>query len=153
MRFYFNMDGAGSVKNKGVVLNEWAALESLVEGWRSDMAQDFGIQQSFSAHSDHYPFLLKGVPTGGLESVPKPTGGRGYGHTRYDTLDKVTLRELQDAAAMSARLAMRFASEPNWPVEQRSQAAIAEIMSEPKYGEVKEIMDEVEAYHQANKTN
>lgn len=102
---------------------------------------------------DHYPFLLKGVPTGGLESVPKPTGGRGYGHTRYDTLDKVTLRELQDAAAMSARLAMRFASEPNWPVEQRSQAAIAEIMSEPKYGEVKEIMDEVEAYHQANKTN
>lgn len=151
LRFYFNMDAAGSVKNKGVVLNEWDLLEAVIEGWRDEMAHDFGIAQSVNAFSDHYPFLLKGVPTGGLQSVPARTGGRGYGHTRYDTLDKVTLRELQDAAVMAARLALRFATASDWPVQRRSQEEVDDILNRPEYVETGELKKAVDAFYAARK--
>ncbi len=147
IRFYFNMDGAGAVENKGVALNEWEALETLVAAWQKEMAVDFGITQSVNAFSDHYPFLLKGVPTGGMESVPQSTGGRGYGHTRYDTLDKVTLRELQDAAVLAARLAIRLASEEKWPVSRRSQDAVEEILNRPEYLETQAIKAQVASFY------
>lgn len=151
LRFYFNMDGAGSVKNKGVVLNEWQQLEPLIEAWQSEMALDFKVMQSVNAHSDHYPFLLKGVPTGGLESVPKGTGGRGYGHTRYDTLDKVALRDLQDAAVMGARLALRFASisADDWPVTRRTQAETDELLSQPAQLVLKKLKKELSDFYAA----
>lgn len=151
MRFYFNMDAAGAVKNKGVVLNEWDDLEALISGWRDEMALEFGIAQSVNAFSDHYPFLLQGVPTGGLQSVPKGTGGRGYGHTRYDTLDKLSLRQLQDAAVMAARLALRFASVEDWPVARRSAADVAEVLNRPDYLETQAIQAQINAFYAARK--
>ena len=147
MRFYFNMDGAGSAPNKGVVLNEWHDIEPLVAEWRDGMAHNFGIDQSVNAFSDHYPFLLKGVPTGGLQSVPRRTGGRGYGHTRYDTLDKVGLRELQDAGVMAARLALRFATTDEWPATRRTQAEIDEVLSNPDYQETQALKARVKAHY------
>ncbi len=148
-RFYFNMDGAGSVKNKGVNLNEWPDIEALVKDWQKEIAFDFKTNQSVHAHSDHYPFLLKGVPTGGLESVPKSTGGRGYGHTRYDTLDKVSLRELQDAAYLASLVAMRVASVPaaDWPATHRTPAEVEELLAMPDYTEVAEFEKMVDAYY------
>ena len=149
LRFYFNMDGAGSVQNKGVVLNEWPDLEPLIAAWQSEMAHDFQIAQSVNAHSDHYPFLLKGVPTGGLESVPKKKGGRGYGHTRYDTLDKVSLRELQDAAVLGARLALRLAtvSAEKWPVTRRTQTQVDELLNQPAQLATKKLKQELDAFY------
>ncbi len=147
IRFYFNMDGAGAAPNKGVVFNEWAALEKMAAAWRKEMALDFGIEQSISAFSDHYPFLQKGVPTGGLQSVPRGTGGRGYGHTRYDTLDKVTVRELQDAAVMAARLALRWASVDDWPVPHRTLQEVAELLDSPAYKETSAFAEEVAAFY------
>jgi len=151
LKFYFNMDGAGSVKNKGVVLNEWPDMETLINAWQEDMTFEFETDQSVNAFSDHYPFLLKGVPTGGLESVPKGTGGRGYGHTRYDTLDKVSIRELQDASVLAAMLAVRFASIPvdGWPVARRSHEAVQEMLNLPENVETMEIMAKVRAFYEA----
>ena len=146
-RFYFNMDGAGSVKNKGVNLNEWPELEELVKEWQQEIAFDFKTNQSVHAHSDHYPFLLKGVPTGGMESVPRPTGGRGYGHTAYDTLDKVELRQLQDAAYLASMMAMRFASVADWPAKHRTSAEVEELLAMPDYTEVAEFEKMVDAYY------
>ncbi|MEM7801908.1 MAG: M28 family peptidase, partial [Chloroflexota bacterium] len=149
LRFYLNMDGAGSIENKGIVLNEWPQIEALVKGWQEGIAYEFKTDQSINAHSDHYPFLLKGVPTGGMSRVPKRTGGRGYGHTRYDTLDKVNLRGLQDAAVLGALLAYRFASVPEseWPVERRSEAAVAELLDQPENAEQKNIMAKISDYY------
>ncbi len=148
-RFYFNMDGAGSVKNKGVNLNEWPEIESLVKDWAQDIAFDFKTNQSVHAHSDHYPFLLKGVPTGGLESVPKSTGGRGYGHTAYDTLDKVSLRELQDAAYLASLVALRVASVPaaDWKATHRTPAEVEELLAMPDYTEVAEFEKMIDAHY------
>jgi aminopeptidase YwaD len=110
-RFYLNMDMAGSFPNKGIVLNEWPDLEPILVNWSAEMALPFGVEQSINAHSDHFPFLMAGIPTGGMGSVggPPPTG-RGYGHTRYDTLDKADLTSLREAAVLAARLALRMAN-------------------------------------------
>ncbi|MBK9055105.1 MAG: M28 family peptidase [Chloroflexi bacterium] len=65
IRFYLNMDSAGAIANKAITLNEWPTLEPLFTGWAEEMAYPLPIQQSVHAHSDHFPFLLAGVPTGG----------------------------------------------------------------------------------------
>lgn len=143
IRFYFNMDAAGGARAKDIVVNEWPELETLIRGWHEHMALDFHVGQSISAHSDHFPFLLAGVPTGGLQPVQRDLSGRGYGHTRYDTLDKAEIRHLRDAAALAARFALRVASEENWPVSRRSKETVAELFNNPAYNEERSIMNEI----------
>ena len=147
------MDGAGSVLNKGVNLNEWPELETLINQWQPNIPLDFQTQQMTHSFSDHYPFLLKGVPTGGLEPVPRTADGRGYGHTAYDTLDKVTLRELQDAAYLASLVAHRLASVPtaDWPVQHRTAAQVDALLSLPQYTEVAELGKQLDAYYAAHK--
>ncbi|MCZ7665785.1 MAG: M28 family metallopeptidase [Chloroflexi bacterium] len=100
--------------------------------WSDEMALPFGVEQSINAHSDHYPFLMAGVPTGGIGDVgSKNRSGRGYGHTRYDTLDKVDLRNLREASVLAARLAYRLAAAENWPAARRSPEAVAELLDNP----------------------
>jgi Zn-dependent M28 family amino/carboxypeptidase len=146
IRFYFNMDAAGGGRAKDIVINEWPALETLVRTWQKSMALDFFVGKSISAHSDHFPFLLAGVPTGGLEPVQRDLSGRGYGHTRYDTLDKATLRNLQDAAALAARFLLRVANAEEWPVRRRSKADVAKLFDKPEYNEERSIMDKIAAF-------
>ena len=150
-RFYFNMDAAGAVPNKGVNLNEWPELETLIQEWQKDIAFAFQIQQKTHAHSDHYPFLLKGMPTGGLEPVPRTADGRGYGHTAYDTLDKVTNRELQDAAFLASIMAHRIAAVPaaEWPLKHRTAEEVDALFALPEYTEVAELDKRIEAYYDA----
>lgn len=145
--FYLNMDSAGAVVNKGIVLNEWAELEPRFKQWSQEMALKFGVAQSVNAHSDHYPFLMVGVPTGGMGSVGgKGFSGRGYGHTRYDTLDKVTLVNLREAAVLAARLALRIAKDENWPASRRSVETVKELLDSPEYREEVAFNSRLEAY-------
>ncbi len=151
IRFYFNMDSAGGTRRKDVVLNEWPALEPVFKVWQQSMALDFSVGESVSAHSDHYPFLMQGVPTGGMETVEHDLSGRGYGHTRYDTLDKVGERGLREAAAMAARLALRIADAAEWPAARRDQAAVDALFDNPQYQEEADIFAQIEAYKKAHR--
>lgn len=138
IRFYLNMDAAGAVKNKGIVLNEWPALEPWFEQMSVEMALPFAVGQSLSAHSDHYPFFMAGVPTGGMQAVNEAFEGRGYGHTRYDTLDKVSLLNLREAAALAARLLLRVAGAEAWPAARRDPAAVQALLDSPENREYAE---------------
>ncbi len=144
-RFYFNMDSAGAVVDKGVVLNEWPELTPLFKNWSAEMALPFLVGQSINAHSDHFPFLMAGVPTGGLEQVKKDLSGRGYGHTAFDTLDKVNVRDLREAATMAARLALRIANEENWPAHRRGGEAVSALFDSPLYEEEAQFREAIAA--------
>lgn len=135
VRFYFNMDAAGAVADKGVMLNEWPELAPLFREWSREMALPYLVGQSVSAHSDHFPFLMAGVPTGGMEQVKSSLTGRGFGHTAYDTLDKVNLRDLREAATMAARLALRIANADQWPAARRNADAVQALFAKPAYAE------------------
>ena len=143
IRFYYNMDAAGGGRPKDVVLNEWPELEPIFEGWQEEMALDFQVGESVSAHSDHFPFMMAGVPTGGMEPASRDLSGRGYGHTRYDTLDKLEIRTLREAAALAARLALRIASAETWPASRRSKAEVADVLDKPQYQEERKIMAKI----------
>ena len=151
LRFYFNMDSAGGRPEKGVMLNEWPELAPLFANWSEEMTLPFGVGQSVNAFSDHYPFMLAGVPTGGMEQVKSTRTGRGYGHTRYDTLDKADITLLREAAVLAARLAVRVASEEDWPVARRSREAVTAVLDRPSYREREEYAARLEAYYQAHR--
>ena len=134
IRFYLNMDSAGTVtNNRDIVLNEWPALQPLFENWAQEMALDFEVGQSVSAFSDHFPFFMNGVPTGGIQSAKPLLTGRGYGHTRYDTVDKVNITGLREASTLAARLALRMASQETWPVTRRDENVVMELLDSPDY--------------------
>ena len=94
---------------------------------------------------------MAGVPTGGIESAEKSMTGRGYGHTQYDTVDKVDLKRLREASAMAARLSMRIANESDWPVSQREEKAVLELLDGPEYQEEKAYRERLEEYYQQNR--
>jgi Zn-dependent M28 family amino/carboxypeptidase len=148
IRFYLNMDSAGAKTNqRDIVLNEWPELEALFTRYQADMALDFKVGQSVNAFSDHFPFFMAGVPTGGMQSAERSLEGRGYGHTQYDTVDKVDLRSLREASALAARLALRMASEEEWPVRRRDEAAVLELLEGPDYQEEQAYRERLDAFY------
>lgn len=148
IRFYLNMDAAGAKNNhRDVVLNEWPEAQSRFEAWSEQMALDFAVAQRTSAFSDHFPFFMAGVPTGGMQSADESLSGRGYGHTRYDTLDKVEVKCLREAATLSARLMLRIANDRDWPVARRSREAVSELLDTPDYREEQALRARVDAYY------
>jgi Zn-dependent M28 family amino/carboxypeptidase len=148
IRFYLNMDSAGTVaNNRDIVLNEWVELAPLFERWQEEMALDFAVAQSVHAFSDHFPFFMSGVPTGGIQSAEESREGRGYGHTRYDTVDKVELKGLREASSLAARLALRIACAEDWPVEQRDKDSVKALLDSPEYREEREHREKVNAFY------
>jgi Zn-dependent M28 family amino/carboxypeptidase len=149
IRFYLNMDAAGTkTNNRDIVLNEWPELEACFEGWREEMALGFEVGQSVHAHSDHFPFFMAGVPTGGMQSAQPAMAGRGYGHTRYDTVDKLDQAHLREAAALAARVALRIASEERWPVALREEREVLELLDTPEYREERAFRERLEAFYE-----
>jgi Zn-dependent M28 family amino/carboxypeptidase len=133
IRFYLNLDSAGAASNnRDIVLNEWDQLQQLFEDWSEEMAWQYAVGQSMMAFSDHFPFFMAGVPTGGIMSAQLSLAGRGYGHTQYDTVDKVGLTALREAATLASRIALRIAT-ADWPVGRRSEETVRELLDTPDY--------------------
>lgn len=150
IRFYLNMDAAGTPQNnRDIVLNEWPELADLFEGWRKEMADTFAVGQSVSAFSDHFPFFIAGVPTGGMQNATRKSQGRGYGHTRYDTVDKVQIEDLRAAAVRAARWLVRIANEKTWPARRRSEEAVRELLDSPDYQEEEAFRKRRDAFYKA----
>ncbi len=148
IRFYLNMDAAGSkTNNRDIIVNEWPDLEDTFQAWSEEMALGFAVGQSVNAHSDHFPFFMAGVPTGGIQSVEGMSGGRGYGHTAYDTVDKVDMRGLREASTLAARVALRVASDEAWPVSRRTEEDVLELLDSPDQRDEKKYRDRLDAYY------
>jgi Zn-dependent M28 family amino/carboxypeptidase len=61
-------------------------------------------------HSDHWPYVQWGVP--GYHVMSETEGeGRGWGHTRADTLDKLEPRNLREQAVLVAELVVHLAGD------------------------------------------
>ncbi len=79
-------------------------------------------------YSDHFNFTLAGISS--LMAVTSPPGdGRGWAHTAADTLDKVSVRSLREAAATLARLLLHMAADPDaLPWERRSPEEVKKAL-------------------------
>jgi Zn-dependent M28 family amino/carboxypeptidase len=123
-RFVMNLDGAGRGRGgqERLVLSGWPELVDYFTQWSDEHHYDFTIQDQLNAHSDHFPFAVRGIPNGTLNSLDATAGmiGRGYGHTEADTFDKIHPRGLQMSAALVARLALAMAQDDDFPATRRS---------------------------------
>ena len=128
VRFMYNLDAAGGSSRKGVVLHRWQDLAPFFRDAAKELEADIPVGQHMHPYSDHFPFVLKGVPTGHMGDPDAPPSGRGYGHTAYDTLDKVELENLRKGSATAARLALRIANADEFPAERRNAEAVQTLL-------------------------
>ena len=128
IRFMFNMDASGGAGRKGIGLHQWEELESFFKEAAKDMAAEIPVGQKLNSYSDHFPFVLKGVPSGDMSDPEAPPHGRGFGHTAYDTLEKVDLENLRKASSVGARLALRIANADEFPAQRRTNTEVQEVI-------------------------
>jgi len=148
LRFMLNLDAAGREGKKGVILHGHPELESFIERAAREMRAELPRFQRVSPYSDHWPFFLRGVPTGSggdPEALRAPTG-RGYGHTRYDTVDKVEPENLRMAAANYARLLLRVANADDWPARRKTEEEIQAFIREQGYDQTVALVNRVKEY-------
>jgi hypothetical protein len=127
MRYLLNCDAAGGHGEKGVIINQWPDLEPLFDEWAEQMG-DLHYGQSAHAFSDHYPYLVEGLCTSYIGNPRGKFSGRGWGHTRFDTLDKIDIRNLRAASSLAARVTLRAANAAEWPVSRRERADVETMM-------------------------
>ena len=138
IRLMLNMDAAGGGGRKGIVMHYWPELDAFFNNARAHMHEDLPYGNKLSAFSDHFPFFEAGVPTAGMGDVEAPFSGRGFGHTAFDTLDKLHLGDLRAAASCASRILLRIACAARWPTKRRSQKAVGAIKAkEPNLDNLK----------------
>lgn len=128
IRFMLNMDAAGGASRKGIVLHCWDTLQPFFNIAREQMHAEMPVGQKVHSYSDHFPFFLKGVPSCHMGDPESPPAGRGFGHTAYDTLEKVKLENLRAASSVGARIALRCANTNDFPAKRRNAEAVQEII-------------------------
>ena len=79
--------------------------------------------------------VLKGIPTGrmGDPEEDRKRGGRGFGHTMYDTVDKADIRAQRECVANSTIAAIRLANVDEWPARHRSQEEVDNLVQKHGY--------------------
>jgi hypothetical protein len=147
VRFLLNCDAAGGGGEKGIELNAWPEVEPVFEEFGRQMG-GLPLGQKTHAFSDHYPFFLCGVPTGYIGNPRGVFTGRGWGHTRYDTLDKVQADDVRRASALAARIVLRIANAQEWPARRRSREAVERLIaSEPNLNDIRPVAEAYDALY------
>ena len=130
IRFMINFDAAGRAGRQGFCLHGWPKLEPLFREIISEIGTDLPLWSQVGPYSDHWPFLLQGVATATMGDPDEAAkrGGRGFGHTKFDTVDKVDLRAMRECAGNAAVAAFKILNMDEWSYPQRTQAEIDTIV-------------------------
>jgi Zn-dependent M28 family amino/carboxypeptidase len=143
VRFFFNLDCVGSAGQVGIHLQDSPELMPVFQALCRELEPEVIVSEHLVPFSDQFPFTVRGVPSAFIATFEGP-GGRGWGHTAADTLDKVNVQGVRAAAAAVARLVVRLATdsipaaaadgspEPGgtarWPGRRRSSAEVRDML-------------------------
>lgn len=103
-----NCDAIGSTRDLGVYTNGFGSLAEVFEDVADDLVIPITVREELAPHSDHWPFVRRGVP-GVMASSIGESDDRGWGHTHGDTLDKVDWRDLRELAIPLAAAVLKLA--------------------------------------------
>jgi hypothetical protein len=148
LRFMLNLDTAGRDGDKGILLHGQPELEDFVEAAASEATIEIPFLQKVTPYSDHWPFFLKGVAcgSGGDPEASRKKGGRGYGHTKFDTVDKVKMENLREAAANYSRLVLRIVNADEWPGERKTDEEVEAFVEKVGFEETVALVEKAKAY-------
>ena len=148
-RFMFNLDSAGGGGRKGLMVygpDSRAYFRTMGQQMNENLMVDFDaspLREPDHLSSDHYPFMAKGVACGFIRD-PYSYTWPGFYHTAHDTVDKVDLLKVKEAAFLCARLAWRIANDDNFPFKQMNEKELAEQRATQDVSEVQRIEKAVE---------
>lgn len=129
VRFMLNLDGAGRADSGDLAVQGDTTLIPYLRKMAGSMNEPMAVDTNIVLFTDCYPFLAQGVPAATAANLGgQSTGTRGYGHTAADTLDKVSLRELQTSSIRVARLMYRIANAEDWPGKRMSPEKVREVI-------------------------
>ena len=128
-----NNDGVVRGRTLNLYTHGFDALETAADAVAERFDHPVDTTPELGPHSDHWPYVKWGVP--GYHVMSK-TGseGRGWGHTRADTLDKLESRNLREQAVLVADLVVELADEDT-EVERRDPEAIADQLEDEDLAE------------------
>ncbi len=144
-RFMLNLDSCGHIGRKGFILNDVPDMNPLIDQWAEDMKAELPYIHRVSPYSDHWPFFQKGVPTAS-GADPEVSLVTPFGHTKYDTLDKIKLEDLRRASANYARFMFRVANLDDWNVKRKSLEEINSFIKAQGYDETVALTDRLKEY-------
>ena len=152
-RFMLNLDSAGGGGGKGLMIygqDSRAYFRTMGRQMNENLMVDFDaspLREPDHLSSDHYPFMAKGVPCGFIRD-PYSYTWPGFYHTAHDTVDKVDLLKVKEAAFLCARLAWRIANDENWHFKQIGEKELAEQRTTQDVSEVQRVDKAVEKLRQ-----
>ena len=131
VQFMLNLDMTGSGIANCLALQACPELAPYFGEMARQMPYEFNTVSRFHPYSDHFAFVMAGVPAGALvHYAPGPR--RGFAHTPADTVDKVDPLELQISAMLVARILLRLAQDTAWsPAHKTSQEVRQLLQSSP----------------------
>ena len=127
VRAVVNLDGVVGARTLALNTNGFDGFEAAADRVRERFDHPVVVRPELMPHSDHWPYVADGVP--GVHAT-SDTGdaGRGWGHTRADTLDKLEARTLREQAVLLTALVAGVAADP--PARRRPAAVAAQAEAE-----------------------
>ncbi|RZK82267.1 MAG: Zn-dependent exopeptidase M28 [Pedobacter sp.] len=137
IRFMLNYDMTNDPKGFSTSRKE---MKDLFTAWGSQISKlDTGFKNLFVAgaglHSDHQPFMLQGIPTGGGTGGKLPNNSGPFYHSDGDVFKLVDEQGLKNTVRYSAMLTYAIANTPQLPVSRLDDQAIKVFLQESKLEE------------------
>lgn len=134
VKFMLNFDMTNDPRGFSTSREE---LEPLFKSWGGHIQKiDSGFVNMFlagaSLHSDHQPFMLQGIPTGGGAGGKLPNNSGPYYHSDGDVFKLVDEQGLKNTVRYGAMLAYGIANEANLPVVRMKEAEIKKFLTDQR---------------------
>jgi Zn-dependent M28 family amino/carboxypeptidase len=123
IRYMLNYDMSNDPKGFTTTRKE---MEPLLKGWGGTIAKiDTSYKNLFQAgaglHSDHQPFMLEGITTGGGFGGKLPNNAGPYYHSDGDTFKLVDEQGMKNTVRYSAMQTYALANTPIIPVKKQNE--------------------------------
>jgi hypothetical protein len=132
IRFMLNYDMTNDPKG---FLSTRKEMKGLFTNWGAEIAKlDTGFTNLFNAevslHSDHEPFMLMGIPTGGGFGGKLPNNSGQFYHSDGDVFSLVDEQGLKNTVRYSTMLAYALANTQEIPVQRQSDDELKSFLRE-----------------------
>jgi len=132
LKFMLNYDMTNDVKGFST---SRAEMKDLFISWGAAIVKiDTGFKNVFNAgaglHSDHQPFMLEGIPTGGGAGGKLPNNSGQFYHSDGDSFKLVDEQQLKNTVRYSAMLTYALANTPVIPVSRQSEENLKTFLIE-----------------------